>query len=176
MEEKRKIAVILTLAVALCLFLVSLAHAEEKGKSLKWVEYKPNPRFAIHDPGTPTEKADDLVLDRKTGLIWARNAHLAGKMLRWEDAITYCQNLTLGSLKGWRLPTKEELSSLVDPSQSAPALPNGHPFIHVKYTYWSGTTSEFDSDYARTEYIFTGRGVRHESKTRKLYVWPVLGW
>ena len=79
MEEKRKIAVILTLAVALCLFLVSLAHAEEKGKSLKWVEYKPNPRFAIHDPGTPTEKADDLVLDRKTGLIWARNANLAGK-------------------------------------------------------------------------------------------------
>jgi hypothetical protein len=141
MEKTRKITSILTLAMAFCFGLASLTQAEETAKSLKWVEHKPNPRFAIYDPGTPIEKADDLVLDTKTGLIWARNANPAGKMLKWGDAITYCQNLTLGNLKGWRLPTKEELSSLVDPSQTVPALPSGHPFINVNVTYWSSTRS-----------------------------------
>jgi hypothetical protein len=55
--------------------------AQEKTKSLKWVDHKPNPRFAIYDPGTPTDKGDDLVLDKEKGLIWTRNANLAGKPL-----------------------------------------------------------------------------------------------
>jgi len=174
MEEKRKIAVILTLAVAFCLVLVSLVQAEEKAKSLKWVDHKPNPRFAIHDPGTPTEKADDLVLDRKTGLIWARNANLAGKHLTWEDAITYCQNLKLRNLKGWRLPTQEELSSLVDPSQSVPALPSGHPFINVKTIhYWSST--QHDSASAGTVCIGTSGVVRDDLLIVTGCVLPVLG-
>nr|NIS71855.1 DUF1566 domain-containing protein [Pseudomonadota bacterium] len=142
MEQKSKIAVILTLAMTFCFVLVSLAQAEEEAKPLMCMEHKPNPRFAILDPCSPEEEGDDLVLDKKTGLVWARNAHLAGEALTWEDACIYCQNLTLGNRKGWRLPTKEELLSLVDPSRTYPALAKGHPFINVKYTYWTGTTHE----------------------------------
>ena len=141
---------------------------------LKWVDHKPNPRFAIYDSCTPEEEGDDLILDQQTGFIWARNANLAGKMLTWEDAIIYCQNLALSNRKGWRLPTKGELSSLVDPSQSAPALPRRHPFINVKDIYWTSTTQEASSDYAW--YVRFGGGVMGAfSKISKFYVWPVLG-
>jgi hypothetical protein len=173
MEEKRKIAVILTFAVALCLVLVSLARAEEKAKSLKWVDHKPNPRFAIYDPGTPEDEGDDLVLDKQTKLVWARNANLASKMLTWGDAITYCQNLTLGNFKGWQLPAEEQLLSLVDPSQSVPALPSGHPFVNAKSTYWSST--EYDFISALVVHIGGSGDVHDEPKIIGMYVLPVLG-
>ena len=173
MEKIRKIITILTLVVAFCLVLVSLVQAEEKAKSLTWVDHKPNPRFGIYDPGTPTQEGDDLVLDKKTGLVWARTANLAGEMLTWEDATNYCQDLALGNLKGWRLPTQKELSSLIDPSQSSPALPKGHPFVIVKYTYWSGTTHEDLSDYAY--YVEFAKSIMGAfTKIHKFYVWPVL--
>ena len=113
---------------------------EGTSKSVDWVDHTSNPRFAIYDHGTPEDNSDDLVLDKETGLIWARNAYLTGTTLTWGDALNYCRGLTLGDRMGWRLPTVEELSSLVDPSRTAPALPTGHPFINVMYHYWSSST------------------------------------
>ena len=52
------------------------------------------------------------------GLEWQRcddNQHYI-----LEDATTYCQSLTLGQHSDWRLPTKDELKSLV-------VCSNGHP-------------------------------------------------
>ncbi len=145
----------------------------EMAKSLKWIDHKPNPRFAIHDSGTPTDERDDLVLDREKGFIWARNANLAGKSLTWKDATNHCQNIALCDLKRWRLPTKDELSSLIDPSQSVPALPKGHPFINVRYTYWTCTTHEDFSDDAY--YVHFGQGsVSAYTKIAKYDVWPVM--
>jgi hypothetical protein len=173
MENTRKITNILTLTVVFCLVLGQVAQAEEKAKSLKWIEHKPNPRFAIYDPGTPGNNSDDLVLDRKTGLIWVRNAHLVGKRLTWEDAVNYCKDLAMGNFKGWRLPTLKELKSLLDPFESNPSLSKGHPFIIVKYGYWTGTTYEEFSDDAY--HVDFGPGVVFGfPKIHKCYVWPVL--
>ena len=173
MGKKRKIAAIPILAVAFCFVLGSPAQAEEKIKSMKWLDHKPNPRFAIHDSGTPAEEGDDLVLDKETELVWARNGHLAGKQLTWEDATVYCKNLDLGNLKGWRLPTKEEVLSIVIPSKTYPPLPRGHPFVNFKYSYWTGTTHEDLSDDA---YFIDHEGVMWGwSKMFQLGVWPVLG-
>jgi hypothetical protein len=173
MERTTKITTVLTLVMAFCFVLVSLAQAQEKAKPLMLIEHKPNPRFAILDPCSPEEEGDDLVLDKKTGLVWARNAHLATMQLMWDDAGIYCQNLTLGNHKGWRLPTKEELSSLVDASQEHPSLPKGHPFSNVKFSYWSSTTYEADSDFAwhvSMNFGFVG----HDRKTAHYYMWPIL--
>jgi len=140
MKKTTILAIILTLIVAL--WFAPFLLAQERTKSLKWVEHKPNPRFAIFDSGTPIDEKDDLVLDKEKGLIWVRNANLVGKPLTWNEAINHCQGLAVCNLKGWRLPTKEELSSLIDSSQIAPALPKGHPFVNMKYTYWTGTIYE----------------------------------
>jgi hypothetical protein len=53
----------------------------------------------------------------------------------------------VGGRKGWRLPTIEELASLIDPTQTNPALPIGHPFINVQSDrYWSASTVVGDTD------------------------------
>jgi uncharacterized protein DUF1566 len=65
----------------------------------------------------------------------------------WFDALFQCYRLEVGGRKGWRLPTVEELASLVDTrrplagSLPAPTLPPGNPFSNVQSSfYWSATT------------------------------------
>jgi hypothetical protein len=76
-------------------------------------------------------------------------------LFSWEDAIRQCWlrsgqgvggHQTSGRM-GWRLPTIEQLASLVDSTQTPPSLPVGHPFKDafgeesgVYPVYWSSTT------------------------------------
>ena len=80
------------------------------------------------------------VLDRETSLVWER---APSNNKKWEDAQSYCNNRSVGNRMGWRLPTVQELASLVDPSVSTLLkLPMGHPFSNVQSTfYWSAITS-----------------------------------
>jgi hypothetical protein len=87
------------------------------------------------------------VLDRDTGLVWERSpstlvfdgAPPAGTF-GGTHAHDHCLNLTVANRAGWHLPTIQELSSLIDSSQSGPALPAGHPFtIATDTQYWSAT-------------------------------------
>ncbi len=52
------------------------------------------------------------------GHIWQRC--IESGTYDWEEAKTYCQDLALGGYSDWRLPTKDELKSLV-------VCSNGHP-------------------------------------------------
>src|SRR4249919_3431545 len=88
----------------------------------------------------------EAVLDRETGLVWERSPTQVART--WFQAVDYCGDLTTGGRKGWRLPTISELQSLVDPTQNAPALSVGHPFLGVLFStslavhfYWSSTTT-----------------------------------
>jgi hypothetical protein len=59
--------------------------------------------------------------------------------------------LTVGNRKGWRLPTIQELASLLDPSVAftgVPALPIGHPFTLGSVFYWSATSDSERPDLA----------------------------
>jgi hypothetical protein len=134
----------------------------------------PNPRFTI--------QADtDCVLDNMTGLIWARNPNPGGAMT-WADAIAYCKNLTYGGQSDWRLPTRDELNSLVDVRYSIPPLcntagtgqwTNNDPFTGVQsYYYWSGTSSAYFAGYAWRMYMFNGL-VSGCNKSGRCHVWPV---
>ncbi len=92
---------------------------------------------------------NEAVLDKETGLVWEKSAWRYTPY--WNNAISLCTDLELGGRKGWRLPTVEELTSLVDPTQptSSPALPSGHPFVNVNSIgFWSATTAVFDTSYA----------------------------
>ena len=80
-------------------------------------------------------------LDRETGLVWEKSPIMATQV--WSDAHVSCHDLAVGGRRGWRLPTIQELASLVDPTIFAPvlALPPGHPFISVQSSsYWSATS------------------------------------
>lgn len=120
---------------------------------------------------------DEAVLDKETGLVWARDADLAQGTKAWASAVIYCRNLSIGNRKGWRLPTAEELASLVDPSQSGPALPPGYSsfFNNVQSNYyWSSTTYEGYTGHAWNVYMDIGT-VGASQKTSTYCVWPVRG-
>jgi len=116
---------------------------------------------AVADPGTTWDKKfgatrfrvlsqfnDEAVLDRETGRVWERSP--APFPTSWLNALIKCYQKEDGGRRGWRLPTIEELASLVDTSQPAPTLPLGHPFENVRSAppssshpadgYWSATT------------------------------------
>jgi hypothetical protein len=86
-----------------------------------------------------------------------------------------CQPKNVGGRYGWRLPTVDELASLVDISQSNPALPSGHPFINVQSSdYWSAST---DTYYPASAWRvgFTSGLVAPNAKIVNDYVWCVRG-
>ena len=90
--------------------------------------------------------ASAAVLDRETGLVWEKAPQTTAET--WFAARGTCANKTIGNRKGWRLPSVHELASLIDPSQSNPALPLGHPFTNVLPAgYWSASTlAEFPTN------------------------------
>jgi hypothetical protein len=116
----------------------------------------------------------EAILDKETGLTWAANADLFG-MLDWQGAIDACADLSLGGRKGWRLPEREELASLVDPSQTSPAVPPGYGFYFRNVqsgAYWSSTTYESGNNSVWYVSMYTGVvGVNTRVVSR--YVWPV---
>jgi hypothetical protein len=91
------------------------------------------------------------VLDVETGLVWERSPDPTPA--NWNPAQTACRNKVVGNRFGWRLPSIQELMSLMDgdpANTDEPRLPPGHPFIGVAGFYWSGTT---EADFADRVYI-----------------------
>lgn len=129
----------------------------------------PQPRF---------EAEIDTVRDRLTGLCWARNASLSEFPLTWTEAHEFVGELNRRNYAGrrhWRLPSRRELFSLVSHANINPALPDGHPFIHVfAGYYWTERTVSRLPDQAWYVHFGGGRvfkGMKHGS----YMVWPVCG-
>lgn len=153
------------------------------GESVHWIDHPANRRFAVHTPQIVAPAApgsQDVVLDKETGLIWARNVELLGPQ-NWLDANTLCRELELANRMGWRLPTVEELSSLIDPRQAPLVLPPGHPFLGVQYgsgipAYWTASNVENPAGAAWSVNLWRGAGPHLAGLGNKSipgYVWPV---
>ena len=113
----------------------------------------------------------NTVTDRTTGLMWMRDVSGIPKM-NWHDAMEYVAALPDGP---WRLPTVQEVVSLIDYGQISPALPAGHPFSGVRLDYyWSSTTHANYPSNAWNVYLNYGN-VISGSKGYTNCVWPVRG-
>lgn len=158
---------------------------DDSGESVQWIDQSANPRFAVHTlpvaiPAAPGSQ--DVVLDKETGLIWARNANPFGPR-NWLDANTLCRELELANRIGWRLPAVEELSSIIDPRQAPLALPPGHPFQNVQHgsgvpAYWTASNAENPTGAAWFVNPWRGAGPHLAGLGNKSipgYVWPVRG-
>ncbi len=116
---------------------------------------------------------DEAVLDKETCLVWERSP--SATPMDWYGAIFYCYDKVVGGRGGWRLPTVEELMSLVDRTQGPPTLPAGHLFLNVQSSfYWSATTSaDGTSDAWGVDFGFGDVG--GDDKSYDDYVWCVRG-
>lgn len=140
-----------------------------------WKDHGPNPRFGVYNSGTPASTVDDVVLDKETGLVWERRPDSEKRV--WDGAILYSLTKAKAGRKGWRLPTIEELLSLVDPRQQSPTLPVGHPFIDIKFDsfYWSCTLGMSALPTFAWGYNFGNADTSNCLKTAEFYVWLVRG-
>jgi hypothetical protein len=88
---------------------------------------------------------DAAVLDHETGLVWDKTPQ--SLHYDWFSAAIHCTLRQVGTRLGWRLPTIEELASLVEPGGAGgPTLPFDHPFVLPGLSpppgdqYWSIST------------------------------------
>lgn len=116
------------------------------------------PRFIVL-----TNMNSKAVLDRETGLVWARDSYdtTGGSQSGpWDLAAHNCYNGDWGTgRKGWRLPSAPELTSLLVPSAAASTsfgMPAGHPFamLALPSSFWTDTL--VDGGRARVVFMPTG--------------------
>lgn len=62
-----------------------------------------------------TDNGNGTLLDNETGVTWMANSE---SCMEWTEAVSFCQNLESGGLSDWRLPTVDELKSVVEPNNS----------------------------------------------------------
>ncbi|MBW2312210.1 MAG: DUF1566 domain-containing protein [Deltaproteobacteria bacterium] len=118
-----------------------------------------------------TDNGDATVTDGNTGLTWQQGE--AGQM-NWEDAICYCEDLSLAGYIDWRLPNIKELESITDDSLFAPAIDaNFFPSVQT-YNYFSSTTCNNTSSNV-WGVGFDGGHLNYSNKSDNFYVRCVRG-
>lgn len=113
------------------------------------------------------------VFDQETGLVWEQSPDTNTQT--WLNAQARCNTKTVGNRQGWRLPTLQELASLVDPTaRFGPTLP-ANPFANVRSSiYWSATTAAGNPAIAWFVNFDNGQ-VANVSKSDAHFVWCVRG-
>lgn len=102
----------------------------------------PSPHALADAPPCRYELAPQTALDRDTNLTWQRA--LAPGTYTQAQAQLYCQSLTLDG-GGFRLPTVQELRTLVDDSTRLPAIDvTAFPDTPQDGDFWTSTISAAD--------------------------------
>ncbi len=142
---------------------IPCAGTGQDGDILAGVNW-PVPRFTNLNGSTPI--TDSCVVDQLTGLTWARNAEAQGNV-NWQEALDYANALTLCTYTNWRLPSINELESLInygsgnnpitylkDPNGDTTGFlfgtSNGKGYFWTSTTYfrWKGSSGYYVSDHA----------------------------
>ena len=88
----------------------------------------------------------EVVLDNNTGLMWQQTIFM---YISWDDAVSYCNDLSYAGYSDWRLPSPQELLTIVDNSQRTPAINTTYfPDTPWSSDFWSSSTDQSDTDYA----------------------------
>jgi hypothetical protein len=86
------------------------------------------------------------VWDRQTGLMWSNT--LGDSRLSHEDAEKACAELQLAGHADWRLPSRQELQTILDLTKHDPAIDTSLFPGTKSEAYWSGCRLAADPDYA----------------------------
>ena len=89
----------------------------------------------------------EIVTDTSTNLMWQDDSDMQSLKTHWSDAITYCEDLTLGGYTDWHLPNYNELFCLLDLNQSKPAIDPVFQNTQVAL-YWTSTTETLNPSCA----------------------------
>lgn len=144
--------------------IIACDESRQDGSLMMGVPW-PKPRFQLSEIG---------VVDALTGLTWNTKANIGRKVGTWNEALAAVDSYAIESNWPWRMPTINELESLVDASAHSPALLKDHPFSDIQQSYWSSTTSSYETDWAYVLYLEKGAvGVGYKKKS-DFSLWPVM--
>jgi len=135
-------------------------------------------------PSYTRDATKEIVTDNVTGLMWQDNAEAASVTKPWvtqenydagnysdtsgDTATTYCNDLTLGGYSDWRLPSYDELESIVDYGRYSPAI--DPVFVNTTSDgYWSATTFANYTSNAWLVHFYDGND-GWDDKSNSLYV------
>lgn len=99
--------------------------------------------FLLAQEASQLTKINSTVTDSKTGLEWQDNSDNNSTQKTWQEAIDYCEALTLDTHDDWRLPNINELKTLIDRTKREPAIKeNVFEYIGTNnyYIYWSSSS------------------------------------
>lgn len=115
----------------------------------------------------------DIIKDYSTGLTWQDNYDVKINKKNWKDAKSYCQELKLEGVSNWRLPSINELQSIVDVEKYNPSIKIKFNNI-VSKEYWSSTLNVGNDNHPW--YVeFKEGSTEGSSITSKFYVRCVRG-
>lgn len=172
----------LSITSALVILTLALATATARAQTTANGPYYAPPSWDQTLPSATrfivlSNMGSNAVLDRETGLVWQKSPDSTART--WFGAQQHCGLLSVGNRKGWRLPTVQELASLVDDdpaNTSSPRLPPGHPFQGVQSsTYWSATSSAGIDGFAWALSFSSGDVFSAGGKGQSVFVWCVRG-
>jgi len=97
-----------------------------------------------------------VVTDKKHAIYWQDNLFTEKSSEDWDDAVEYCDKLVLNSIDTWRLPTFNELLSIVDYTRVNPAINPIFDYVN-EGTYWTSRDFSASSSRAWTIDFRTGK-------------------
>ncbi|MBD3792611.1 MAG: DUF1566 domain-containing protein [Campylobacterales bacterium] len=87
-----------------------------------------------------------MVKDDSTKLLWEDTPHVELTKVNHNQAKQYCEELTIEKYENWRLPTLQELLTIVDYKRYKPALLKEFSYVDDETLYWSNTPYVRSSD------------------------------
>ncbi|AGA92297.1 Protein of unknown function (DUF1566) [Thioflavicoccus mobilis 8321] len=117
-------------------------------------------RFVDLGDGTLLDKARGLEWKRcSEGQEWVADAGTCrgwAAVYNWPEALAYAEEVRFAGHQDWRVPTREELHSIVVPGCTAPAIDLGQFPATPAFAYWSATPFEYFDRLAWAVYFKSG--------------------
>ena len=117
------------------------------------------------------DNPDGTITDNATGLMWQQAD--SAEAMTWQEALAYCEDLSLAGYTDWRLPDAKELQSIVDYTRSPDTTHSAaiSPLFGVTSIineagqtdfpfYWSSTTHlKLNGNAGNAVYVSFGRAL-----------------
>ena len=123
-----------------------------------------------------TDNLNGTITDNVTNLVWQDNneSNSIDFAYRWNDAVSYCENLELGGYDDWRLPSVDELLTISDKGRYKPSINPIFNYV-ANSTYWSSDSYENNTSYAWIVGFEYGQTTQWGLKTNRDYIRCVRG-
>ena len=131
---KKSLIILIIVLIILLLLIGCFQTFYSTNSSKNGGQFKASNYVLNSDGNTISDNANNLMLLGSSGM----------KRVDWNEAIEYCDSLTLNELSDWRLPTKDELILVYTGLKDTSFWNNEYQI----YGYWSSDTMDDNPTFA----------------------------